>query len=295
MASERTIALHHGDVELDLIPGVGGAISRLTLRGKDVLRQTGPDAADPLETACFSLVPYSNRIAHRHFRFENEEIRLKPNSGTHPHWLHGHGWQRPWRVASAGQQSATLAFDYEPGDWPWAYSAEQTCSLTDDGVRIDLSLRNLASHAMPVSLGFHPYFLRTPSTVVRAEVTSMWETDETIIPTRRTDATSLLDLGNGARLSAAPFIDHCFPGLSGSVTIDSPERGLTIAMSASDACRFFHLYVPPERDFFCAEPVTAMPDMVNRPESPQETGMRTLAPGETFAIWMQISAREQPQ
>ena len=188
------LALKRGEVELDLIPEVGGAIARLAFRGRNVLRPAPRGATDPLETASFALLPYCNRIAYGAFRFGGENFALKPNFGAHPHCLHGHGWQRAWRVASVTPDSALLKFEYEPGDWPWAYSTEQSYTLTADGLRVELSLRNRGARAMPISLGFHPYFPKTPATTLRASVGGMWEIHATSIPVRRVAAAQLIDL-----------------------------------------------------------------------------------------------------
>jgi aldose 1-epimerase len=61
-----------------------------------------------------------------------------------------------------------------------------------------------------------------------------------------------------------------------------------ITMTASDVFSFFHVYVPPDDDYFCAEPVSAMPDAVNRRDV-NGHGLRILPPGEAVSGWMRIS------
>ena len=63
------IALAAGDWRATLKPERGGAMLTLDWRGRPVFRPTPEDATDILETACFPLVPYANRIADGRFHF----------------------------------------------------------------------------------------------------------------------------------------------------------------------------------------------------------------------------------
>jgi len=66
----RVIRLTAGDWICELRPGLGGAITSLGLGGGPVLRPTPETASAILETACFPLVPYANRIADAGFQFQ---------------------------------------------------------------------------------------------------------------------------------------------------------------------------------------------------------------------------------
>ena len=57
-----------------------------------------------------------------------------------------------------------------------------------------------------------------------------------------------------------------------------------IELSAA-GCDGLHLYMPPGEPYFCAEPVSHMPDALNRYDMP----MTILEPGETAAIAMRIA------
>ena len=213
------IALQRGDMRLDLAPAIGGAITRLSFRGRDVLRPARPDGEGPLQTSCFAMVPFANRIAHGQLPSGVCDIRLQPNLAGHPHPLHGHGWLQPWRVSSRDAARATLAYDHPADDWPWAYSARQDIELRDDGVDLTLRLTNQARKPMPFSLGFHPYFPRTPATRLRASVAGVWLCDSSLIPTRHAAESALPAFLEDGDLAAAPDLDHCFSGWRGGFRI----------------------------------------------------------------------------
>lgn len=280
------VALSVGPYALALRPAVGGAVSWFAWNGVDVFRRAPPSEAAVVEMGMFPLAPYANRIAHGRFSFEGRRVQLALNHGDHPHALHGHAWQRPWEVIEVSAHRAVLRFAYAPGDWPWAYECEQTVELSETEALFSLMLRNVSDAAMPASFGFHPYFPRRRHTLLSASVSGMWAIDETILPTHR--AAPIIDLNGGAALAQAPFVDHCFTGWSRQAVMRSEAASIT--MTASDALSFFHLYVPPADDYFCAEPVSAMPDALNRRDV-EGVGLRILAPGQVLSGWMRITVQ----
>jgi aldose 1-epimerase len=283
--------LRRGDLRLELLPWVGGAVRSFAFRGHDLLRPATPGADDPLQTALFVMLPFANRIAHGVFRFEGSETHLARGRADPLHALHGHGWLKPWTVAALGEDRATLTFTHDRDDWPWSYAAQQIVVLTQDGLRIELSLINRDSNPMPYSMGFHPYFPKTVKTRLTAKADGVWLSDDTLIPTRHAEPSHFLDLAHGALLAEAPFVDHCQTGWNREVTIDQPDLGLEVTLSASEALGFLHLYLPRDQPFFCAEPVSAMPDAFNHPEP--SNGLRVLAPGRMAHVSMTLTVRER--
>lgn len=286
------LSLCSGDYALSFLPDLGGSLSRLTWRGRDMLRPARAEIVDPFDAASFPLVPYANRIANGVFRFEGQEIRLTPNLESHPHPLHGQAWLAPWRVVEQDEDRARLLFLHDiPDEWPWAYSVEQIIALSADGVRIDLRIANLSQEAMPVSYGFHPYFPKLPGARFITAARGVWLADEDLVPTVPADGSHFLSLEKGVDLATAPFVDHCHTGWRGAATIIQPSQGMSLEMEASPDLGFLHIFTPKAAAFFCLEPVSAMPDAMNRSEPDAVTGLKKIAPGETASAYITLSAR----
>jgi aldose 1-epimerase len=279
-----SIRLQKGGAVLDLLPETGGAVGAFSLDGEDVLRRAPEGTRDVLQTACFPLVPFFSRVANGRFTFRGEEIVLEKNFGDHPHALHGQGWQNPWCVAARTEDGATLVHEHAAGAWPWDYRAEQHFALAPHGMTAELRLTNTSARAMPASLGFHPYFMRA-GTTLRADVDGVWLADETVLPTTRAPKVHFLDLAAGADLTHAPFVDNCHFGWTGRAQI--ARGGRKLVLTASPELSFLHLFLPRGEEFFCAEPVSAMPDAFNR-ES-RDSGMRVIAPGASLAVSMALA------
>jgi aldose 1-epimerase len=274
------IALANGDLRLELLPELGAAVATLRYQGRDVLRPTPPGADDPFETAAFVLAPFANRIADGHFRVGDREVRIPRNAPGQAHPLHGHAWRQPWRVESATADRAVLTFEHPADSWPWHYTVTQTLVLRGDSLEVSLSIENRDTAPMPVGLGWHPYFHKGPGAQLKAHVEGVWLTDEEQLPVRLAHGTRFGQWGRGDELTRPELIDHCHTGWPGVAEILLPEERLRLALTASRLLRWLHIYSPPGKDFFCVEPVSQMPNAVNRSAPPAITGQRLLAPAE---------------
>jgi len=281
---EGRLTLQSGDWEAEVRPEVGGSLATLRHHGTDILRPMPPGSDDPLQAACFPLVPYCNRIRDGRFAFAGREVAMPPNFPPEPHSLHGLGWQRAWQVESAVESKCVLVDEYDGKDaWPWAYRARQRIRLGPKGCAITLVLTNRSVLPMPAGLGLHPYFRRRPETVVAFRSDHVLLTDSATMPTGITAPRDLLaDFAAGAPLPAET-IDHCFVWWQGEASI---EDGLgTIGLSA-DGAPHLHLYAPADGSALCLEPVTQTPDAPNR--APAE--MIVLPPGCSASLTMLVSA-----
>ena len=283
------LSLGCGDLALELLPDLGAAVATLRYQGRDVLRPTPPGASDPFETAAFVLVPFANRIADGRFRVGDRDVRIERNAPEQAHPLHGHGWRKPWRVESAARDSAVLSYEHPADSWPWRYLATQTLTLCADSLDLALAVENRDSTPMPAGLGWHPYLHKGQGAQLKARVEGVWLTDEECLPVRIAHGTRFGQWGRGDEVARPERVDHCHTGWPGVAEILLPEERLRLALTASRALHWLHIYSPPERDFFCVEPVSHMPNAVNRSAPPATTGLRLLAPGERFDARVTLS------
>jgi aldose 1-epimerase len=273
------IALTAGDFHLVLLPALGGSIARFDWRGLPLLRPgCGPT---PLDTGCFPLVPFSNRIAHGAFTVAGRTIRIAPNfpGGGHPHPLHGFGWLTGWDVVAQAAQSATLRHRYSAGEWPWDYVAEQHFDLSREGLCHTLSVRNLSDQPMPAGLGFHPYFPKTAQTRYIGWHRGEWQTHDDNLPKALDMADHPVDWWHGKPV-ATRAVDTAYVGREGDLQLIWPEHRLTLTVRPSDNLRNTVVYTPVDADFLCVEPVSHTTDAINRPD--ESDGMVWLDKDQTL-------------
>ncbi len=277
-----------GALEAALSPEIGGALTGLTLEGVDLLRQAPEGATDPLAMACFPLVPYANRIANGRFTVDDEEYRLPRNFGDHPHSIHGFGWQTNWTAKTTAADHVVMVHDHG-GDagWPWRYRAQQEVRLTPAQLSLSLSLFNASGRPMPAGLGFHPYFAADKETTLHFAAGMVWLSSQDLLPQHEAPADVLGDWSSPAMVAGESLIDNVYGGWAGTAIVRRGD-GIGMRISAVGA-QWLHVYRPPGAAFFCLEPVSHMPDAINR------GGMTMLDPGETAWLHMTIAIDKSDQ
>jgi aldose 1-epimerase len=254
------LSLRAGRLALDLAPDCGGSIARFAVDGKgNILR---PMPADALasgkgnNTACYPLVPYSNRIAEGRLNFDGETIKLASNWPGQRHPMHGDGWSRAWQVTRSDARSAELVYEHDGNlGWPFRYRARQSFRLDAARLTVAMTLENLERRATPGGLGLHPFFARDADSELTCHTTGVWHADAEVIPTEHVALPAAWDFSRGRRVDDV-VLDHCFDGWDGRATMRWPSRRLAVELSASEALRHLVIFTPPQRPFFCAEPVS---------------------------------------
>ncbi|HSU44826.1 MAG TPA: aldose 1-epimerase [Casimicrobiaceae bacterium] len=303
----RILELTTAAASVAIAPELGGAIIRFAVDGEPVLRPTS-DAAlaarDVRRTACYPLVPYSNRIRNAELDFAGRRYPLQRNFGAHPHAIHGVGWQRAWTVADAFPCHARLTLHHDAqGEnaraWPWPFAATQAFHLADvaagehphaASLVVTLTLKNTSGAAFPFGLGFHPFFPKEAATRLCFEAERVWESDATQLPRTLVDVPAQWQFGHGRALDAIA-LDNVFTGWGRSATLVDDARSTTVRIDADRALAYAVVYAPANADFVAIEPVTHETDAFNRSAAGATgTGMRVLPPGAAFSCTMRVKA-----
>ncbi|MFT3727930.1 MAG: hypothetical protein QM759_08920 [Terricaulis sp.] len=244
----------------------------------------------PLNSACFPLAPFSNRIAKGRFRANGENVQLAPTfAEAEPcHALHGYGWLASWRVLRQSRTDAELVFVHEAREWPWAFEARQSFELTQAGLLHALSIRNLSDTFMPAGLGVHPYFCASAEARYYGLHLGEWRTSADGLPLSLDARAAPQDWWKGAPI-ASRHVDTIYAGRSSPLRITWVEQALALAITPCEALSFTAVFNPHDADFFCIEPVSHRTDAINAPAG-EETGLKWLSPGESFAVSVRYAA-----
>jgi aldose 1-epimerase len=262
------LSLRAGRLAVDLAPDAGGSIARFAIETAgtiiDLLRPTDADA-----TACYPLVPFSNRIANGRLIVDGEEFILKPNWPGQRHPMHGDGWARPWQVARQEGRSAELVYEHDGREgWPFRYRARQVFDLGEEGLSVGMTIENLESRAVPAGLGLHPFFPRDADTELACRVAGVWQADAEVLPVDRIAVPPEWNFA-ASRPVDGVVLDNCFDGWDGSATIRWPRRGLGLSLVVTQPFRHLVIYVPKARPYFCVEPVSHANGAVAQTSLPQ--------------------------
>lgn len=264
-------------------PSMGGAIVDARWRGRDVLRpmpEAELRAGNVRKSACYPLVPFSNRIAFGTFRFGDTRYALAKNLEGFAHAIHGVGFQRTWSVQASDAGAIDMRLAHEPDThWPFAFEAQQRISIDGNALVLDLRVMNTDRRAAPCGVGWHPFFpLDTAAgrTYLRTQWSSMLVSDANGLP-----CSSMRPPDFGALDDT--IVDNCFTGWRRSAQIDTPHHRVTL--DASDALQCAVLFRPEGQAFFAFEPVSHANNALNGNEPP----MHVLAPRETLEARVTMS------
>jgi aldose 1-epimerase len=277
--SMPSLELRAGALRLALRPDLGGCIAGLWREGLPVLRSTEPaDLSSSRPSGCYPLVPYSNRLGYRRFRWLGKDHSTQANFDDSPHSVHGVAWQRPWQVVASSATGAEIAYSHQPdGAWPFAFEVRQRFELAADALTVHFTFRNGADHPQPVGLGWHPYFPKRQRSRLHVELSDRWESDATGLPTRRVPQPGID--GDVAHLA----FDHCFEGWRGAARIRDEKHSLRLTSSLP----YLVVFTPSTRDYFCVEPVSHVSNAIHMAD-PLAHGLRSVPAGESIDGWMKL-------
>ena len=279
-----------GRLAAELDPG-GAIITGFHWQAEDgevipLMRDGASHGGNPLESSCFPLVPFGNRVRDNHFSFDGHSYGLTANQPWDRHYLHGDGWLSEWSVQKLTETSVVLAMSHEAGPAsPYAYAATADYAISETCLSVGLAVTNEGELALPFGLGLHPYFPLTPETTLFASAESFYEEAEEFVPGERGSIPNDLDF---RRASVLPrrWINNGFAGWDGCAEIRWPERKLALRILGDAAFRNYVVFMSDRRfepgfagDYFCFEPMT---HAANAHNVAGLGGLAVLAPGQTL-------------
>jgi aldose 1-epimerase len=181
MTSSHEIVLRSEEMEVVILPAIGGRIHRVRAFGHDLLRT--PDdaslhAAEPFLWGAYVMAPWCNRAAPGTAVVAGREVTLAANfpDGSA---IHGLVSSARWIERSAGE----LAWAGGGDGWPWSFEVSQTANLTAATLTLEYRLRNLDDAPMPAGIGLHPWFRRPVEVRLPAEAVYLTNSDSRPDPT----------------------------------------------------------------------------------------------------------------
>jgi aldose 1-epimerase len=275
----KVFELHAGALRLALRPDLGGSIAGLWYRDTPLLRSTAPaELAGARLSASFPMLPYTNRLGYRRFRWKGHDYTTQPNFGDSPHSVHGIGWMRPWEVTTHSAIDLSMRLRHMPdADWPFAFEATQFFSLTPQSLVAQMVVTNMADVPQPVGLGWHPYFPKRARSRLHVECSDRWDSDAAQLPVRK-----VAQPGIDSDVAHLAF-DNAFEGWKGTARIRDEKFSLQLRSSLP----YLVVYTPQDKDYFCVEPVSHVGNAIHMAD-PAAHGLRTLQPGESFEASMTL-------
>lgn len=274
-----------------VITEVGAGLRAFEWQGVPYLETYPADATPPLGAGSV-LVPWPNRVAGGQWTFDGATQQLDQTEPDRGNAIHGLTRHDHWRTVLREDSSITLATDIPvQHGWPVPLHTGITYSLTDAGLTIQHTVRNVGDQPIPFGIGCHPYpragnSPRADCTLQLAAHTVLPLDPKTMIPAGPAEDLSdtIADFREPRPLASVvldtPFGD-CRPAGDGLVhhRLIGPKGG--VELWAEPVFRWVQVFTPdtfPEAGSVIAiEPMTCPPDALN-----SGVDLITVAPGEEW-------------
>jgi len=282
-----------------IITEVGAGLRSFSVGGREVLDGYRQDEMASSGRGQV-LLPWPNRIDHGKYTFEGKALQLPLSEPALQNASHGLTRWINWRVVSqeAHRLMMEVVIHAQPG-YPFVLALQVTYTLTDNGLEVQTTARNLGATPLPYGAGYHPYVTVGTEMVNQAllhvPAQSYFRTDERaipIIPLASVEGTPY-DF-RGPRLLGETVLDTCFTDLKSDadgftrVTLSAPagQPNVTVFMDASH--QFVQIFTGDtlvdaarRRRGLAIEPYTCAANAFNN-----GCGLRILKPGETATgLW----------
>jgi aldose 1-epimerase len=195
------------DTVVSILPSVGDITFSMKVHGQEVLRWPYASVEDFKKRPALSGIPFvgpwANRLDEQAFYANGKKYAFDMGLGNVRGAIPIHGFLTTtdqWQVVEVKSDSKSawvtskLEFFKQPmwmKQFPFAHTIEITHRLQAGVLQVQTTITNMSVEAMPVAIGFHPYYKLTDSGrdewTISAGVRKHWLLAPTKIPTGETE------------------------------------------------------------------------------------------------------------
>lgn len=230
------------------------------------------------------LFPFANRIKDGLYSFNGEEYQLEINHKKENNAIHGLVYDKTFKVVNEyiTDHEAVITLEYEEINkskgFPFTYTIRLIYTLKDNGIKLNVSIKNTDSKPFPFTLGWHPYFICENLYESHIE----FKSNKKLVLDKRMITTGVENHVHHKIFEVKnKTLDDCFILKSNAIKFTTP--GYDLEMTASSNQTFLQLYTPPKANTIAIEPTTGVSDSFNN-----KMGLQVLNPGESYSIDWEI-------
>jgi aldose 1-epimerase len=297
--------------EVTIVPSIGNMGWAMTVNGKNVLWT--PDGglakfkARPSMAGIPFLAPWANRNDGQAFYANGKKYVFNPGLGNVRGNIPIHGFlstSSAWSVVSlkANRRGAAvtgrLEFWKHPdmmAQFPFAHAIEMTYRLQNGALEIETVIRNHSLEAMPVAIGFHPYFrvydAPRDKWQIHLPARDQWVLSRTNLPTGEIKPVKFADPLPLEGL----YFDDVFSGLiqdqSGRTEFWLQGDKQRVSVTFGPKFNTCVLWAPKGRNIVCFEPMAGITNAMNLAQAGLYKELQSIPPGGEWreSFWIRAS------
>ena len=305
------------DTVVSLLPSSGNVTFEMRVRGHNVLRFPYQSVDDFRARDVRGMVgipflaPWANRLDEHAFYANGRRYAFDMGIGNIRGELPIHGFLTTtdrWRVvevaadARAAWVTSRLEFYKDPAwmkQFPFAHTIEMTHRVAGGVLEIATRIENLSFEAMPVAVGFHPYFELSDSArdewTISVGAKTRWVLAPGKVPTGETEPIERLFPDPHAvplqEYELDDVLDHFERDGSGRAAMSVAGKRQRLTVMFGPKFKAAVVYAPRNRNFICFEPMAGITDSMNLAQRGLYHDLQSIAPSGTWreCFWVRAS------
>jgi galactose mutarotase-like enzyme len=257
----EVLTLTRGGTSVQIVPERGALVTSIVVSSKELLYLDKATLDDPTKNVRGGiplLFPYAGKLADGRFLAAGTIMKQ-----------HGFGRNRPWTVEEKSASDVRVRLVQDEGtraQYPYDYDVDYVVTALPRGVEVRLIVQNTGSRPVPLSPGWHPYFLCPAAQKAQVAGDVAGFTSDKLGDDRE------FDFG-------------LVPPEAAQTQFRIPELG-RVNIDFSPTMRHMQFWSLPGKDFICLEPFYGPNDTIN-------TGKRLdVLAFHREELWMRIELEE---
>jgi aldose 1-epimerase len=300
--------------EVSIAPSIGNMAYEMKVNGKNAFWFPFRSPAELKEkpTLCGNpfLAPWANRIDQDAFWANGRKYLLNADLGNlrrdqknHP--IHGVlNFSAAWKLVSAEADAKSawatsrLEFWKHPemmAQFPFAHTITMTYRLANGVLEVETTLENHSTDAMPVAVGYHPYFRLhdAPRDAWKAHLSAKDQVilNAALIPTGERKPASFSDPYALAGTQLDDVLTNLIRGADGKSHFWVEGKKERVTVTYGPKYQVAVVYAPSGRDFICFEPMAAITNAFNLAHSGAYKDLQSVPAGGQWkeSYWVSVS------
>lgn len=266
----------------------GASLQELVINNTVIIEDLSP--LEYTDTYASSILfPFANRVKDGIYSFNEKDYQLDINEKKKNNALHGLVYNKTFKIlnhsATANEASITLEYEElnESQGFPYTYIIQLEYTLKNDGLKLNVKVKNTDSKTFPFTIGWHPYFISDNL----YESNLKFNSNKKLVLNERMITTGIEDFDTNKTFEIKDKkLDDCFLLNTNIIRFTTPSYDLEISASSNET--FLQLYTPPRANTIAIEPTTGVSDSFNN-----KIGLQLLESGKTYSIDWDIKFKKK--
>ena len=231
---------------------VGGGLRSYSVGGRELLDGYGADEMSSSGRGQV-LIPWPNRLQDGSYEFNGLRYQLPLNEPEHRNAIHGLVRWATWTTAEREPHRAVMehVLHPQPG-YPFSLRISIEYALTDSGLRVRTTARNIGTDPCPYGSGAHPYLTLGTATIdcliLRVPARTVLRSDERGLPIGAKAVEHTEYNFHKPRRIGSTTLDHAFTDLErdedglARVELRDPDHGTQVFLWVDESYPYLMLF-----------------------------------------------------